>query len=45
MKMFNLRSENGVHIVRHNGVEKTFLSFLNALNYISNKRRESNEEN
>lgn len=43
-KMFNLRSENGVHIVRHNGEEKTFLSFLNALNYISNKRRESLEK-
>ena len=32
--MFNIRSENGIHIVKHNGVEKTFLSFLNALNYI-----------
>jgi hypothetical protein len=38
--MFYLRSENGVHIVKHNGVEKTFLSFLNALNYISKKVRE-----
>jgi hypothetical protein len=38
LKMFNLRSENGVHIVRQGGVEKTFLSFLNALNYIKNER-------
>ena len=35
MKMFNLRSENGVHIVIHNGEEKVFLSFLNALNHIN----------
>ena len=41
MKMFNLRSENGVHIVSHNGKEKTFLSFLNALNYIRNGGREN----
>lgn len=39
-KMANLRSENGVHIVRFNGVEKTFLSLLNALNYIN---KESDE--
>ena len=41
-KMFNLRLENGVHIVSHNGEKKTFLSLLNALNYISNKRRKNN---
>jgi hypothetical protein len=40
--MTNLRSENGIHIVRHNGVEKAFLSFLNALNYINNRRRANN---
>jgi hypothetical protein len=35
--MFYLRSENRIHIVRHNGKETPFLSFLNALNYIKNK--------
>lgn len=38
--MFNLRSENGVHIVRFNGVEETFLSFLNALNYINKESKQ-----
>ena len=38
--MFYLKSENGIHIVRHNGAEKAFLSFLNALNYI--RKEQSN---
>ena len=40
--MFYLKSENGIHIVRHNGEEEAFLSFLNALNYINNKRGANN---
>ena len=38
--MFYLRSENGFHIVRHNGEEEAFLSLLNALNHI--RKEQSN---
>lgn len=40
--MFYLKSEHGIHIVKHNGKEKAFLSLLNALNYINNKRSANN---
>lgn len=36
--MFYLKSEHGIHIVRHNGEEEAFLSLLNALNYIRKER-------
>lgn len=40
MKVFNLRSENGVHIVTIKGEAKRFLSLLNALNYINEESDE-----
>ena len=34
MKMFNLRSENGKLIVRYNGKERVFHTFIGALRFI-----------